>query len=134
MTLEKFAQDHRVRLRRDQCGEQIVSGRAGHVYDTADGLRFGVLLMFNSPRKWNSAKKKLEAGGFTIRQDADCEGTALFCPSNMDQAKTAIEIVRARRIRQLTPQQRAIATERLQHARGLTIRPVETTFEPCLAN
>jgi hypothetical protein len=52
-----------------------------HVYEHGAG-RFGVMLMFDSARKWSNAKKTLIAGGFAIRQNGDTEGTALFDPED----------------------------------------------------
>ncbi len=103
--VRQFADTYRVRARRDECGELILPGRIGHVYEHGPG-RFGVYLSCASARAWSAAKRTLTAGGFTIRQNGDMEGTALFDPDNAHQARLALEIARIRKRRVLTPEQR----------------------------
>src|SRR5579863_9850041 len=104
-TLGSFAETYRVRATRDGCGESIIPRKlramgvplrpeySGHIYDYGSG-RFGVVLMFESKRRWGSAKRKLVAAGFEIRQDGDSEGTALFDPADAAQARLAIRLAR----------------------------------------
>jgi hypothetical protein len=113
MTVEQFAERYHGRTRKDECGEVIIPGKpwkvqpkegrmyGHHVYEHGSG-RFGVMLMFDSARKWNNAKKTLIAAGFTIRQNSDTEGTALFDPEDKAQAKLALKITGARIRRQLS--------------------------------
>jgi hypothetical protein len=51
--------------------------------------------MFDTPGKWTNAKKKLLAAGFTVRQNGDTEGTALFNPEDKSQARFAFKITGA---------------------------------------
>jgi hypothetical protein len=74
--------------------------------------------MFDTPGKWTNAKKKLTAAGFTIRQNAETEGMALFDPEDKAQARFAFKITGARIRRQLSPEKRQALVERLQAARS----------------
>lgn len=103
--VKQFADTYRVRARRDECGELILPGRVGHVYEHGPG-RFGVYLSCASARAWSAAKRALTGEGFTIRQNGDMEGTALFDPANAQQARLALDIARIRKRRVLTPEQR----------------------------
>jgi hypothetical protein len=128
VNIDQFAVAHHARTRKDECGEPIINGKlwkrqpkpgrmyGHHIYEHGDG-RFGVMLMFDSARKWNNAKKTLTASGFTIKQNAETEGTALFDPENKAQAKLAMKITGARIRRQLSPEKREALVARLQAAR-----------------
>jgi lipase chaperone LimK len=94
------------------------------VYEFAPAI-FGVLLMLDTNRQWNNAKRKLEAAGFRVYQNAECEGTALFDADNSDQAKLAIKLARIKQRRKLTPEQRKAAASRLNIARESQNSPVE---------
>jgi hypothetical protein len=74
--------------------------------------------MFDTKAKWTYAKKKLTAGGFTIRQDGDTEGTALFNPEDKAQGRLALKIAGARVRRELTQEQRDALAARLAVARA----------------
>lgn len=111
--VKQFAETYRVRARRDECGELIIPGRIGHVYEHGTG-RFGVYLECATKRAWKSAKRTLTAAGFTIRQNGDLEGTALFNPANEQQARLALEIARVRKRRVVTPEQRQKLAERMR--------------------
>jgi hypothetical protein len=129
VNIDQFAVTHHARVRKDECGEPIINGRlwkqqpkpgrmyGHHIYENGDG-RFGVMLMFDSARKWNNAKKTLTASGFTIKQNAETEGTALFDPENKSQARLAMKITGARIRRQLSPEKRDALVARLQAARA----------------
>jgi len=127
-SIKEFAEKYRVRTKRDSCGEDIITGKrvpkdmpkrveyACHVYDHGDG-RFGLLLLLKTKRAWNNAKKELTAAGFTIKQNGDTEGTALFNPEDQTQAGLAFKLARIRARREMTPEARAAASERLRLAR-----------------
>jgi hypothetical protein len=111
--VKQFADTYRVRARRDECGELILPGRIGHVYEHSAG-RFGVYLSCATKRAWSSAKRTLTAAGFTIRQNGDMEGTALFDPENEQQARLALEIARIRKRRVVTVEQRQRMADRMR--------------------
>ncbi len=141
MDIAQFAETYRVRTRRDECGETIVCGKLwkaqpkphrmyGHqIYDHGEG-RFGLILMFavddgkeiggsGKSARWNNAKKKLLAAGFTLKQDGDAEGVCLFDPNNKAQSALALKLarVRFRRTVEMTPEQRKAVAERFAAAR-----------------
>lgn len=140
MTIKDFAEGHRVQARRDGCGDRIITGRlraknmstrpeyASHIYENGDG-RLGVLLMFESKRRWGSARRKLVAAGFEIRQDSDSEGTALFDPANAAQVRLALKLARVRVRRELTEEQRQKLLDRMANARGLRNCPEKTPVQ-----
>ena len=108
-----FADTYRVRARRDECGELILPGRIGHVYEHGAG-KFGIYLSCATKRAWSSAKRTLTAAGFTIRQNGETEGTALFDPENEQQARLALEIARIRKRRVVTAEHRQRMAERMR--------------------
>jgi hypothetical protein len=116
--IKGFAERYRVKTKRDSCGDDIVAGkRASHVFDNGDGKWFGILLLLESKMKWTYAKKKLVAAGFTIKQDGDTEGTALFNPGDRQQARLAFRQARIRVRKELSPAQVAVlAKGRVQFA------------------
>jgi len=114
--VQHFAASHRVRTKRDECGELIIPGKAGHVYEYGPAV-FGVLLMLETARQWNSARRRLEATGFRTYQCGDSEGAALFDANNHEQARLALKMARVKQRRKLTPEQRQVAASRLKTAR-----------------
>ena len=106
MRLDDFASKHRLRVRRAEVGDHIIAGKLGHIYQH-DAETLGLLFMPNRPRLWSHAKRKLEAGGFTIWQDGDHEGSALFDPTNTPQAQLAVKVVGAKRKRRQSARQLA---------------------------
>lgn len=93
-----FAEKLRLKVKRDEAGDPIIPGKRGHIYEH-DAETLGVLLEYPTARRWNWARRKLEAAAFTIWQDGDTEGTALFDPNNQVQAKLALQLVGIKRKR-----------------------------------
>ena len=119
-SLKSFSERYRLKLRRDECGDYFVGGKSGQVYEYRSG-RLAVLFRGDTKRQWHAAKKKLAAAGFGLMQDADTEGTASFDPTDADQCRVAIQVIRAKTRRVLTPAQRAqlgAATEKAALARN----------------
>ena len=111
--IERFAETHRLRVRKDECGDPVIPGRKRHqIFDHGDG-RLGVLLMFDCSKEWNKRRKVLTAAGFALRQDARTEGTALFDPGDRAQSNLAIKITGARKKLALTPEQAKARCARL---------------------
>lgn len=123
MDLRTFAEKHRVKTRRDSCGEDIITGSripkdmpkrveyACHVYDHGDGQRFGLLLLLKTKQQWTHAKKQLVASGFTIKQNAETEGTALFNPQDPAQVRLAFKLARINPKRVMSEAQRLALTK-----------------------
>lgn len=106
--LAQWASDYHVPVKRDTCGDEIVRGRNGDVYQY-DSNRFGVCFMPStpSPRKWTAVRSRLVNAGFELHQVGNCEGTAVFNPNNKAQSKVALEIIAAKCKRHLSPERRA---------------------------
>jgi hypothetical protein len=100
LDIQQFAEQQRVKLRRDNCGEEIIPGRPRnatrqedrrHIFQHSDdGRLFGVCLLLTGTRAFGNATRRLLALGFTPGQTGDTEGILLFDPSNSEQAKAAI--------------------------------------------
>ena len=112
MTLAQFAEKHRLRLKRAEDREQIILGKFGQIYEH-DPETLGLLFMPDRPRLWSHARRKLEAADFTIWQNGDEEGSALFDPKNAAQARLALKVIRAKPRRTLS----AAQLETLEKAR-----------------
>ncbi len=95
MKFEDFAIKYRLKVRREEDGEPIISGKFGRLYEH-DAQTFGLLFMPDRPRLWSHARRKFEAADFTIWQNGDDEGSALFDPTNAAQARLALKVIRAR--------------------------------------
>ena len=118
--LKQFSKRHRLKLRRDECGDYFIGGKWGQVYEY-DPERLAVLFLGDTKRLWHAAKKKLTAARFRLMQDCDTEGTATFDPADTEQCRLAIQVIRAKPRRVLTPAQRAqlrAATEKAALARN----------------
>ncbi|SRR5713101_1221267 len=133
MTIEQFAEKYHARTRKDECGDTYIPGTPwpdehyGHqIYEHSNG-RFAVLLMFpvegheaggpGKSAKWSHARKKLINAGFTVKQDGDAEGVALFDPEHKVQARLALKLAGIR-TRQLSPERKAVLTAQLAAVRA----------------
>lgn len=105
--VREFATQYRVRTRRDECGELIVPGRRGHVFEHGEN-NFGVMLVLTTKKRWNFLKRKLVAAEFRLKQNADTEGSLLFDPADTEKASLALQVVRARFRRSISDAQRAV--------------------------
>jgi hypothetical protein len=102
-TLAGFAQQHPFRGKLDACHDAIVPGKLGHLCQH-DAARFGIVLEApaDSTRLDNtlrSRKRRAIAAGFLLNQDGDFEGILLFDPADTKQARLAIRLVQAKKIR-----------------------------------
>jgi hypothetical protein len=107
------ASTRRLRARKDECGELITPGKYGHIFDYADGERFGILLEDKpqtEPSRANSLlarRRKALAAGFRMTQSGDCESVLLFDPQNEQQVRLSIALVQARHRKTLSPDHKA---------------------------
>ena len=122
MTIQEFAATYRTKPRLDSCGEAIIPGKPrkaalledrNHIFEYGSG-RFGVSLLLRTARHWNNARKRLVAGGFTVTQNGDTEGTLTFDPTDEKQSRAAI---RAAGIRSLSLAQIAQRAANYHHLR-----------------
>jgi len=117
--MQSFARVHRVRLERDKCGELIIPGKHGLIFDRGDGAWFGIALFDNPPEKSSKARtllcqrKKALAAGLHPQQLGDCESIFLFHPQDKKQCEFAFRLIGVRRRRRLSEDHR-----RTLHAAG----------------
>lgn len=115
MDMREFAHKFRLKTSRDECGEVIIPGKHGQIYEWGPGI-FGCLVMAKSTRYWNATRRKLIASGFRAIQNGDTEGTALFNPQDVGQAGLAMKAVGSKRKRDLTEAQKAALVKRLRRS------------------
>ena len=97
---EQFCERFRLRLKRDRCGDQIIPGKFGHLYEHGPGV-FGLVLEAPADstrldRMLRSRKRKALAAGFVLHQEGDAEAILLFDPANPRQARLAVRLVGAK--------------------------------------
>jgi hypothetical protein len=107
--LERFAAKHRLKTRLDECGEKIIPGRQGQIYEWGVNTDTGVFelgAMFMPPktaehpwgrwmpRTWGNFKRVGLALMMTVRQSGDSEGCLSFDPANPAQVKLAMKVAR----------------------------------------
>src|SRR5215469_6215891 len=75
MTINEFAEKRRLKMRGDECGESIIPGRQGQIYEYGDG-ELGAMFMPTPtkddrwgkwcPRTWGNFKRAALAIGMTL--------------------------------------------------------------------
>src|SRR5215472_11291335 len=120
--VQRFAQTNGLRTKIDADGTLIIPGKLGHIYQY-DHHRLGVVVVPRIPRikYWGLTRRKLLALWFTVVQDGDGEGAAVFDPANAEQVRAAIRVAGITRKRQLSPAQvnRQLAWLRASAGRAL---------------
>jgi hypothetical protein len=100
MTIQQISEAHRVRVRRDDCNDEIISGRNGHLY-----IDVGKPMVYYgddgreaplTPKRKGNAIRKLGAGLVRITQNAQTEFIGELAP---DAIKPALDILRVRRFK-----------------------------------
>jgi len=103
MTIQEFCKLYRLKLTKDKCGEEIIPGKLGHLFDHGHG-QFGMVLE-DAPsgdsraRALLSRKRAALRGGFSLKQQGECESILLFDARNHKQAELAAKLVMARKKR-----------------------------------
>jgi hypothetical protein len=129
---ETFAEQHRLKVTRDECNDQIIPGRRGHLY--FDGAELCPMVLAGKPAirsKWKALGGKLWMGDISenaqgVRvQDVKITGIPL------ENARLAIRMCRIRPKRILSPEELTLRRGMMAKAReGLSKRPstgVEST-------
>ena|SRR2546422_6391778 len=118
MILTTFAENNRLKVTKDECGDAIIPGKYGHIYEYGSG-KLGVCIMSNSGNayRWNKSRAAFIAAGMDITQNGDHEGCATFDPKNTTQAKTAMFYAKVRTRRQVSPERREAMIAILARAR-----------------
>ena len=120
MDVNTFAAKYSVKVRREECGDSVVVGKHGNVYEGFNCGRLGVCLLFTTVQKWNRVRRALEAAGFTIKQNGYTEGCVTFDPENNKQARLALKVAGAKTRRTPSAAQLAVlAAAREQRRRVL---------------
>jgi hypothetical protein len=129
--VDSFALTYRLRTTLSEDCTKIIPGKFGHIYGYDDGA-LGVLVMPATLRKryWGCARKTLLKAGFTLVQDGDGEGAAIFDAENPSQARLAIRVAGIKRKRQLPPAQREQRTAYLRTRSGKAYSAVGTRRKP----
>ena len=118
MILTTFAENNRLKVTKDECGDAIIPGKYGHIYEYGSG-KLGVCIMSNSGNayRWNRSRAAFTAAGMDITQNGDHEGCATFDPKNATQVKTAMFYAKVRTRRQVSPERREAMIAILARAR-----------------
>jgi hypothetical protein len=129
MNISTFAEQHRLKVSRDECGDACVLGRIGtsNIYEYSAN-ELGVMFITDgkkAPRTglWKKFSAACFAAGMTLRQSGDAEGSFSFDPTDRAEAKVAIKGIRARVKRQMTPDRVAAMTATLAKARFYRSEP-----------
>jgi hypothetical protein len=117
--IETFAQQHRLRVTRDECNDRVIQGRRGHLY--FDGAALCLMVLDGKPAigsKWKALGGKLWMGDKTDGvQDVKITGIPL------ENAKAAIRMCRIKPKRIMSEAQKAAAMAGLDKARRIAQPP-----------
>jgi hypothetical protein len=115
MTTEQFAEQFRLRIVRDECGDKIIQGKRGHMY--CAGGEICLMVTDGAPaarRSWEALGGKLWLGDISRNsagrrvQDVKIEGIPI------ENALAAIQMVRCRQKRILSAEEREECLARLR--------------------
>ena len=129
--ISKFAEQRHLKVR-DDCGEVIVPGKQGQIYEY-DSESLGVMFMPATkqdkwgkwcPKRWGNFRRAGQALGMVVRQNGDSEGCLSINPANKAQARLAIKMAGVRPKRQISEARRAALVARLNRSKT----PVEATL------
>ena len=112
-----FMNPFRLQAKRDACGDLVVQGRFGHLYEHGAGV-IGIVLedyadSRTGGRSLRARRRKALAAGMRLHQAGDAESILLFELGNPAQEKLALVLVGAKRRRIPSPAQ----SDALQRAR-----------------
>ena len=121
MDLSSFAERYRLKVRRDEDGTLIVSGRTGQIYQHGENQLAAMFILSrdSKPRRrtWGNLRRRCQAAGMILRQCGDAEGSFSFDPANPEQCRFAIRVAGARQKNRLSQEQRLVLASRADHAR-----------------
>jgi hypothetical protein len=113
-------------LRRDRCGDYMITGKLGHIF--ADGQGFLLYVSTQgSPRRWTMVKCRLAF--CHLNQDGDDEGCLRLdrFPTS-EEAELIREALGIRKRRHMSPETLAAARVSLEFARSLDKTPPGASF------
>ncbi len=103
-SIEHFANQHRLRVKRDEGRDLIIPARLGHLYKHDGGI-LGLMLASpngDDPRLDSTLRSRMRKAlreGLELHQRGDHESTFVFNPENKQHARLAIQLVGARKKR-----------------------------------
>ena len=114
-----FAEKYRLRVHRDECGDVVVVGKLGQLYQYDDGLVSLVLMSPNGddPKLDNTLRSRMRKAlreGLELHQRGDYESTFVFNCENRAQARLAIRLVGIKRRRRQTGKGKPFVSERVK--------------------
>jgi hypothetical protein len=129
-TLAEYGERYRVRVNRDECGDSIVRGKFGYIYEH-DAQLLGIAFVappdkLRLDRTLRARRHRAVAAGFILHQEGDCEAILLFDPSDRKQALLASQLIHVNKIRKA-----AKPTDAQLRARALFSRQARSG-RPCL--
>ena len=129
-TLAEFSEQYRIRVKRDDCGDPIIPGKLGHLYEHGAG-RIGMVLEAPSnsaalDATLRSRERRAISAGFVLHQEGDFEAILLFDPADAKQARLAFRLIHAKKIKKAPP-----PTDGQLRARALFSSKVRSN-RPCI--
>ena len=119
MILSDFANRYSLRLERDDCGDLVIPGKVGELYEYSPNEMALLILTDENPRPrlWNFIRDKCLATGMTLLQNGDAEGALSFDPNNWEQARLAIKLTKVRPKTRMSEERRQAQLRILEKAR-----------------
>ena len=111
MELIAFAKQNRLTVRKDDCGDPVIRGKFGELYEYSDSL-LGVMLITPvskppKPRHWYRYREAGQVAAMVLQQNGDAEGALSFDPKNAEQVKIALKLAGVKPKRRVSPEERA---------------------------
>jgi hypothetical protein len=123
--IETFAEQHRLKITRDECGDQIIPGRRGHLY--FDDAELCLMVLDGKPAissKWKALGGKLWMGDISKNTQGVRVQDVKIIGIPLENAKAAIRMCRIRSKRILSPEELSLRRGLIAKARdGLSKRP-----------
>jgi hypothetical protein len=112
MTIEQFAEKHRLRITRDDCNDPVIVGSRGHLYfDGEDLCLMAIDTRLKYPAKWEACGGKLWLGD--VSRDAQNRGIQDVKIVGVTKPGAAIAMVHCRIRRILSDEEKARLREQL---------------------
>lgn len=137
MNIITFAEKNRLRLRRDECGDGVVIGKLGQLYQHDDGL-VGLVLMSpngDDPGLDNTLRARMRKAlqaGLELHQRGDYESSFLFDAENQQHARLAIRLIGCKRKRRAKLSHNFLAARKRSQFKSRTVQegPERPQSEP----
>jgi hypothetical protein len=130
--IETFAEQHRLKVTRDECNDQIIQGRRGHLY--FDGAELCLMVLAGKPAhrsKWKALGGKLWMGDISKNAQGARVQDVKITGIPLENARPAIQMCRIRQKRILNPEELTLPRGLIAKAReGLSKRPSSLAHYP----